>query len=294
MPPRKRTKEVVQKLVDEVFYKHLSLRKAAKNCDLSLAVARIALRDDAVQYGFITKEQHDEYVQTAPTRGVDVRTKIYTQLELSLIYSNAGIKSASNGLERLADQARRGGLATQEKHGMKVRKNLHKARPYGSTSCCYGGTWFASQGERMTALLLKSYGLLENIVEGENFQKGFGRIRVDFYINDSLIVEYHPIPKQDFSRFEGDSPISTTEEYLKDRTEKLGPLFKGNIVIISAPSGKFSAMEFYNNMPKLGIKDTSWAEFLEKFRKIRVDIDLAEKQYTLELKDSLKEEEPPF
>jgi hypothetical protein len=304
MPAKKRTKELVEQLVNYVFVKKMSLREAAKKAGVARSVVQKALRDDAVNYNFITREQHDEYVKSAPARGVIRRNEIYTQTELSFIYSNAGIKSASNGLKespdglvKLVEQARKGGLATQEKHSKRVGKNLRKAKPYGSTACRYNDMWFDSQGERITALLLKSYGLLEDIIIGQNFQKEFGRMRVDFYINNSLIVEYHPIPKQDFSRSEEDFYASTSEAYAQNRLEKLKPYLGEDaeikLIVISAPSGKFSATEFYTKLGDMGITDT-WPAFLEKFRKVRSDIDVAEKQYALDLKELLTQEEPPF
>jgi hypothetical protein len=221
-----------------------------------------------------------------------MRKNFDTEDELKEHYSSMGMKSAGNGLERLTEQASKGGLSTQAKHGKKVAKNLKNAKHYGSSSCKYGGIWFASKGERITALLLKSYGLIESIIEGENFQKEFGRFCVDFYINDKLIVEYHPIPKQKFNdpRFEVYTSINS---YVKDRAEVLKHEFNGKIVAIPAPSGAFSATEFYKRLEDLGIKDT-WTGFLEKCREVRKDIDFAEKQYELELKNIKPEEVPPF
>ena len=301
---KKRTKELVKQLVEDVFVSKMSLHDAAIKNDIGKCAARKALKEDAVKYEFITREQHDEYVQSSSSRGLKVRTKNFTEPELLLMYSNMGIKSASkgmkedeNGLVRLVEQGRRGGLATQENHGKKVGKNLNNARHYGSTSCCYENVWFDSRGERMTALLMKSYGLLENIISGENFQKSFGRYRVDFYLHNSLIVEYHPIPKQDFSRTIDDIYESTAESYKKKRIEQLKPYFNGNIetkvVVISAPSGKFSATEFYNKLADMGITD-EWCNFLERYRNVKKDIELADKQYLQDVMNANKFEDPPF
>jgi hypothetical protein len=301
---KKRTRELVERLYEDVFVRKMSLCDAAIKNDIGKSAARKALKEDAVYYGFITREQHDEYLRSAPSRGLKVRTKNFTEPELLLMYSNMGIKSASNGLKedekglvRLVEQARKVGTKTQENHGKKVGKNLNNARHYGSTSCCYENIWFDSQGERMTALLLKSYGLLENIISGENFQKSFGRFRVDFFIKDSLIVEYHPIPKQDFSRTIDDIYESTAETYKTKRIEQLKPYFNDSIetkvVVISATSGKFSATEFYNKLNDLGIKD-EWYNFLERYRKVKKDIEVADKQYLKDVMNANKFEDPPF
>jgi len=141
MPIKKRTQEKVWQLTFDVFYLAMPLKKAADMNNLSRKTAQLAL-NDAVDYGYITLEQRREYIATAPSRGVNAKKTKYTQQELSLIYSDMGKKSAANGLERLTEQARRGGLATQTKHGLHVAKNLKNAKQYGSSSCKYENNWF--------------------------------------------------------------------------------------------------------------------------------------------------------
>ncbi len=64
----------------------------------------------------------------------------------------------------LAAQRRRGGTATQEKLGAKVRLNLYNSNPYKQNACYLDDIKFQSEGERLTALILLEYGILPRII----------------------------------------------------------------------------------------------------------------------------------
>jgi hypothetical protein len=293
MSAKKRTYEKVVQLYFDIFYLGMTLNEAITLNGLSKSVGSLALQD-AIRYNLITKEQYNNFLSKNRAHSFHRLSEKLSEEEVSKYYSNLGIKSASSkGIAMLTVNAAKGGYATQKKHAKKVAKNLRNAKPYGCTSCYYEGIQFGSQGERITALLLKSYGLLEQIIQGENFQKSFGNYKVDFFIPETnLIIEYHPLPKQKFTNLPEEFESSIID-YQKRRIDQLSNYFDGKIVTIPAPSGKWSANEFFTRLPMLGLHD-NYNSFLEKCRHVREEIIKHDKKEQLSLDMMKKMDDAPF
>jgi len=278
----KRTPELIEKLVHSVFAEGMTRDEACNVYKISRSIFASAL-NDAVELGYITKEERQHYSCTALERA-NIAFNSKPEEERKKINIQRGINSAIANFDKLSEYAQKGGQATQLKHASHVKKNLKNARPYGSTPFEYQGVVFGSRGELITGLLLKEYGLIKDFIYEETFQKYFDRHSVDFYINDSLIIEYHPMSKQ-FVRH------ASVQEYLDEKVEALKDNFSGKIVTIVAPSGSFSLSEFYKKSADMGITDT-YCGILEKFRKVKNLISIEEELKLQRQKEC--EEEIPF
>ncbi len=279
----KADKKTVERITSDVFGNHMTRPEICRKYDISGSVFRRAMHL-SVDYGFISKEQLMQYRANAGLRGHEkviqnLGTKVLEEMksrgvvpggDTTLLIKELGeeelYRRSHAGLDKwnglhpdlLESNARRGGEETQKKHGEKVQGNLRGGNSYGKNLCYYGEIEFDSEGERFTGLLLVEIGLISEIITGENFQRHLaGKTKVDFYVNDNLIVEYHPT----IENHKGIGSV-TAEEYTSQRLEQLAASFTGSLVSIT----RNAATEYYEKL-ELGKKMT-FSEFMEKYHAV--------------------------
>lgn len=292
----KADKKTVEHITYDVFNNHMTKSEICAKYNISKSVFGRAMHL-SVDYGFISNEQMIEYLASAGIRGYETRvqnlgTKVLEEMkshgtvpkgDIALLTKELGEEEMCrrlntgreewNGshLDILESNARKGGKETQKEHGEKVRGNLRRGNSYGKNLCYYGETEFHSDGERFTGLLLVEIGLISEIITGENFHKHiYGKTEVDFYIDDNLIVEYHP-PVKEHKGIES----LTGEEYTSQRMEQFNGNFNGKIVSIT----KNAATEYYKKL-ELGPKMT-FSEFMKKYHTVEEKLE----KYDTEMKE---------
>ena len=200
----------VHNLAYDVFNNKMSRSEICKKYDICKCTFSNALKR-AVNLEYITKKDYADYIKTTPFRARAAAEKKYTPEKLLELYAKGGTNTAKSlGHELLCRNAANGGKATALKNKGLVNKNLENRIPYGDSEYYYNDIKFDSKGELATALLLIEYGLIDGIYPGVNFQRQFEHAEADFFVNENLIVEYHPLPKQDVLKIH-----STIERYLR-------------------------------------------------------------------------------
>jgi hypothetical protein len=207
-----------------------------------------------IEKKLLTKEERSAWAKDYTLRRLRMNHERYGSVVFSQMMSDARAMGIGSDSKKLVSAARAGGLSTQKKH-KHVKDNLKNARMYSPGTYYYGPLEFDSKGERLIGVVLEEYELL-HLEEGVTFKKNFGRKEVDFYINDKLVVEYHPLPKK-----HSEIDNTTENKYRKERLQDISDYFCGKIVVLTRPS----AEHFYNKAKKLGIKD-SYSGVLSKFK----------------------------
>jgi hypothetical protein len=264
-----------EKYIDKEYYKNGRKEISAK-FNISNPVVNIYIRR-LISKGLLTEEERTKWVYDSGMRILKIKHEKYGLDLFSQMMSDARDKGIGLNPEKLISAGKKGGLSTQN-NSPHVKENLKNAIPYGHSKYYYGDADFYSKGERLVGLVLQEYGLI-NLESGDNTQKRFGRKKADFYINDKLVVEYHPFPKEHSGVIE-----ETEQEYLDRRTEELKPGFDGKIVLLS----DCSAYKFFEKIWDLGILDT-YKGVVEKFRKVKEDL----KRHDEFMKDDYSEMDKP-
>ncbi len=255
MPSLKLSDEKLEELVGDVLVNRMYRKEALKKYGISKGTFGSYIKK-AVKLGFISKEQRSNWIEECYARGFEAKTKIHG-LENAINSCKDNWKiGVGKTQDDLINYGKLGGEITQALHPH-VIQNLSNSNPYQPKKCYYNEIKFSSFGERFLALLLLQYGLFDKIVPGENFQKKIDSKIVDFYINEDLIIEYHPIPK-DHSKIKH----KNEKEYKINRKKELENYFDGKIIVVTSIS------DFFKKLPKLGIKE-DWQNHIEKVREVK-------------------------
>ena len=263
MPARKLNDEQVKELVEDVIKGEFYKADIIKKYDIGDSTFPIVLKR-AIKEGFMTEEQRLEWIRKTRKRIWDAKVKKYGIKGASELCKKAWENGlGQKSLEEWRDWSRLGGNTTQALYPH-VKENLKNSDIYRANRCCYEDIKFDSFGERFIGLLLLNYKLIYKVIDkvipgenkliyeiiyklipGENFQKKFGRKRVDFFIEEkNLVVEYHPILKN-HSKIE----YLSEEEFKRKREKELKESgFFGEVLVITSVS------DFYRKLPKLGIE----------------------------------------
>ncbi len=244
--------------MDKEYYKN-GCKEIRTKFDISESTVNSYIKK-LLSKGLLSEEERKKWIYDSGMRIIKIKHEKYGPDIFSQMMSEARDKGIGSNPEKVISAGKKGGLSTQN-GSPHVQDNLKKGVPYGRGQCFYGNISFDSKGERLVGLVLQEYGLID-LESGDNTQKRFGRKKTDFYINDRLVVEYHPFPKAHSVVIE-----ETEEEYLKRRYEELKPEFDGKIILLSSPS----AYKFFEKLWDLGILDT-YKGVVEKFRKVKKDL----------------------
>jgi len=293
---QKITKEKTREICIDVFSNHLTKQEVVKKYHIAGSTFSRTL-DRGVEYDFITIEELNTYRSTAYIRGrekaiLTLGTKVLEEMRgknQGYAINTEHIDALVNklGQEELTRRFHKGRDDWIDKHPVEMQKNareggrarskmsdsaenLNNGTSYGKNPCYLTvgeesnerSISFQSSGERLTAAFLLEFGLLEDIIEGENYQKRFSeerKFKTDFYIaKKNLVIEFHPLPKNHSGIRE-----YTEKGYLKKRKSELKDCFDGDIVVITNPR----AIEFYYKRQEFGL-NLSWAKFRKKFKVI--------------------------
>ena len=239
MPARKLTDDQIEEFSFYICQK-LSRADICDYFDFSTSTFRSYVQK-AIKMNYLTRVERKKWLtQRSKESGFASFKEKYGEKRARRICHDAW----SDGLGSLPEKnfrkfSQMGGDKTQELHP-EVAENLKNAEQYKQRICNYGNLKFQSAGERFVAFLLVESGLLDNLVVGENFQKDFGNLNVDFYIiKKDIVIEYHPVPKNHRG-----IRASTLEAYAQERENQLRRNgFNGRLIVIESVPDIYSALK---------------------------------------------------